>query len=124
MIFVLLVPMRCSPNIDSFSSIFKITFSNGVSLEPVNGQCIPEDHCQLDLSAGLLVTDPGVSLGADGNLTSQIHGGYWQFITKSTLTPTLPANPMLIAGNGFFRNHQELEWSMCSNCQDTRLECY
>ena len=65
-VFILVIPTRSSESVNYCSPAFKTTFPNVVSF------------------AGLLVTDPGHSLGIDGNLISQIHGGYWQFLWRTT----------------------------------------
>ena len=48
-----------------------------------------------DFSAGMLVTDPGPSLGTDTNLIYQmIYKGYWKFLAEDSLdTTTFPAIP-------------------------------
>ena len=78
-VFVLVVPTRSSSNINSYSPAFKMN-SNGVFLQPVNEQCMPDNHWQHRWASDLSRS----SLGTDENIVNQIHGGYWQFLVKYT----------------------------------------
>ena len=73
-------------------------------MQPVNGQCISADHWLHDLSAGLLLCNPGPSLGTDRNLICQIYGGCWQFLAEVSFDTTIfPFIPMVKLGEELSR---------------------